>query len=86
MVNRFPDAHLLHVILELFAAVQTNNIALAMGLADLEIRANGRVRRRCGQRKSRFSMVSIIDAPMRALPDILARRGRTAERVCVRRE
>src|SRR5262249_19509382 len=33
MVNRFPDAHLLQVILELFAAVQTHNVALAVALA-----------------------------------------------------
>ena len=49
-----------------------------------EIGATGRVRRRWGQRKSRFSTVSIISTPTRAPLDLLSLTWAAADRAGVR--
>src|SRR5262249_27064853 len=59
VADGFPDTHFGQVVLKLLAAVQTNDIALALRLPRLGDRGPGRVRRRWGQRNSRFSTVSI---------------------------
>src|ERR1035437_9797822 len=41
MVDYLPDAHFVQVVLELFAAIQANDVALAVRLARLADRRNG---------------------------------------------
>jgi hypothetical protein len=41
VVNGFPDAHFVQVVLELFSAIQANDITLAVRLARLGDRRHG---------------------------------------------
>ena len=62
-VDGFADAHFVDVVRELFAAVQANDVALAVRLACLGDRRNRTGQAAVGTAKQQIQHVSIIGPP-----------------------